>query len=67
MSPTAPYRLSLAWHSRNDTDPAVIWLREQIIGLKGGVGSQQHCNRYVDWKRSEQCHAWAGRRQCSDT
>ncbi|KDB10485.1 transcriptional regulator, LysR family [Burkholderia sp. lig30] len=32
---TEPYRLSLAWHPRNDTDPAVIWLREQIVGLEG--------------------------------
>jgi DNA-binding transcriptional LysR family regulator len=29
-----PYRLSLAWHVRNDSDPAVTWLREQIIALE---------------------------------
>ncbi|HKR45550.1 MAG TPA: LysR family transcriptional regulator [Paraburkholderia sp.] len=27
------YRLSMAWHIRDDSDPAVMWLREQIIAL----------------------------------
>lgn len=28
------YRLSMAWHIRDDSDPAVMWLREQIIALE---------------------------------
>nr|WP_276522772.1 LysR substrate-binding domain-containing protein [Cupriavidus necator] len=31
--PTEPYHLALAWHPPNDADPAVRWLREQIIAL----------------------------------
>lgn len=31
--PTEPYHLALAWHPRNDADPAVQWLREQIVAL----------------------------------
>ena len=29
--PCEPYRLAVAWHTRDDTDPALAWLREQII------------------------------------
>lgn len=32
--PCEPYRLSLAWHIRDDNDPAVRWLREQIFALE---------------------------------
>jgi len=28
--PCEPYRLSVAWHTRDDSDPAVTWLRAQI-------------------------------------
>jgi DNA-binding transcriptional LysR family regulator len=31
--PTDPYHLALAWHPRNDADPALQWLRDQIIAL----------------------------------
>lgn len=37
--PCEPYRLSVAWHIRNDADPAVTWLRKQIIA-SGKPGSR---------------------------
>jgi len=31
--PNEPYRLLMAWHARNDADPASKWLRDQVTAI----------------------------------
>jgi DNA-binding transcriptional LysR family regulator len=31
--PNEPYRLLMAWHARNDADPASKWLRDQVMAI----------------------------------
>jgi DNA-binding transcriptional LysR family regulator len=31
--PAEPFRLVMGWHARNDRDPAIEWLRDQVSGI----------------------------------
>jgi DNA-binding transcriptional LysR family regulator len=31
--PAEPFRLVMGWHARNDQDPAIKWLRDQVSGI----------------------------------
>jgi DNA-binding transcriptional LysR family regulator len=31
--PAEPFRLVMGWHARNDRDPAIAWLRDQVSGI----------------------------------